>query len=100
MGIGCFILCLYAANQLLWHQGSRPDESLDMDLALPLFQPQPTPEPQQIKTQSMGGLLPGRLAGVADLLPVPRFAPSSLLPGWFSPRGLVIKRSHTKVLSY
>ncbi|KAL0047976.1 hypothetical protein WJX82_004829 [Trebouxia sp. C0006] len=62
-------------------KGSRPDESLDMDLALPLFQPQPTPEPQQIKTQSMGGLLPGRLAGVADLLPVPRFAPSSLLPG-------------------
>ena len=54
-----------------------------MDLALPLFQPQPTPEPQQIKTQSMGGLLPGRLAGVADLLPVPRFTPSSLLPGWF-----------------
>ncbi|KAL0030394.1 hypothetical protein WJX79_000988 [Trebouxia sp. C0005] len=62
-------------------KGSRPDESLDMDLALPLFQPQPTPEPQQIQTQSMGGLLPSRLAGVADLLPVPRFAPSSLLPG-------------------
>ena len=52
-----------------------------MDLALPLFQPQPAPEPQQIKTQSMGGLLPGRLAGVADMLPVPRFASSNLLSG-------------------
>ena len=52
-----------------------------MDLALPLFQPQPAPEPQQIKTQSMGGLLPGRLAGVADMLPVPRLASSTLLPG-------------------
>ncbi len=82
-GVGCSVFCWSAAKQLLWHQGSRPDESLDMDLALPLFQPQPTPEPQQIKTQSTGGLLPGRLAGVADLLPVPRFAPSSLLPGWF-----------------
>ena len=52
-----------------------------MDLALPLFQPQPTPEPQQIKTQSVGGLLPGRLASVTDMLPVPRFATSNLLPG-------------------
>lgn len=46
-----------------------------MDLALPLLQPHPAPEPQHLKNP--GGLLPGRLGAVADILPVPRFnAPS------------------------
>ena len=49
-----------------------------MDLALPLFQPQPAPEPQHSKNQ--GGLLPGRLGAVADLLPVPRLT-TPTLPG-------------------
>lgn len=50
-----------------------------MDLALPLFQPQPAPEPQPPKNQ--GGLMPGRLAAVADMLPMPRFTTPTLLPG-------------------
>lgn len=52
-----------------------------MDLALPLFQPQPAPERQQAKSQMMGGVLLGRLGGVADMLPVPRFNTPTLLPG-------------------
>ena len=60
-------------------QGSRPDESLDMDLALPLFQPHPAPEPQHLKNQ--GGLLPGRLGAATDISPVPRINTPTLLPG-------------------
>ena len=65
-----------------------------MDLALPLFQPQPTPEPQQIKTQSVGGLLPGHLASVTDMLPVPRFATSNLLPGQCSSPSQTVTYAH------
>ncbi|KAL3160063.1 hypothetical protein ABBQ38_009778 [Trebouxia sp. C0009 RCD-2024] len=65
-------------------KGSKPDESLDMDLALPLFQPQPAPEPQAPKNQ--GGFTPGRLAAVADMLPMPRFTTPTLLPGMRRPQ--------------
>ena len=62
-------------------QGSKPDESLDVDLALPRFQSQATPEGPQAKSQTVANLLPGRLAGMADMLPTPRFGNASLMPG-------------------
>ena len=70
---------MLSESVLLLPQGLRPDESLDMDLALPLFQPHPAPEPQHLKNP--GGGLPGRLGAVADILPVPRFNAPALLPG-------------------
>lgn len=54
-------------------QGATPEEALDMDLALPLFQPQPAPEPKR-PNQAMRGILGHHLGGVADMLPVPNFA--------------------------
>ncbi|KAK9840821.1 hypothetical protein WJX81_007219 [Elliptochloris bilobata] len=73
-------------------KGSRPDEALDLDLALPFTpsqasqapkdapaaaapqRPSPSP-PQQQQPQHRSPL-----AGLADLLPVPRFAAQKLLP--------------------
>ena len=54
-------------------QGAQADEVLDIDLALPLFQPQPAPEPKQ-PNQALRGILGPHLGGMADMLPMPNFA--------------------------
>lgn len=64
---------LTQVRHCLWFQGAGVDEALDIDLALPLFQPQPAPMPKQPGRFAKGFLGP-HLGGVVDMLPMPNFA--------------------------
>ncbi len=65
-------------------QGARPDEALDLDLALPFSPAQASqaPAPSAPPAPPAAAQQPRRspLAGLGDLLPVPRFGAQKLLP--------------------
>ena len=76
----------HAKTAVIVLQGQRPDESLDVELALPLFQAQPkaaaAPVEQPVRRQNPLGL--------GDILSVPRFGlgPSPALPSGTSTTSL------------